>query len=104
MRTNWVYILTNKPCGTFYVGSTSNPLRRLEEHRRGEGSQHVRKYGLARVVWFQAFESKEAALLIEHRMKKWARATKIDAIERLNPAWTDLSETWLEEAANTYDL
>ena len=53
----------------------------------GEGSKHVRKYGLNRVVWFEAFEDKGDALVIEHRMKKWARATKIDAVERRNPGW-----------------
>ena len=104
MRTNWVYILTNKPRGVFYVGSTSNPARRLEEHRAGEGSQHVRKYGLNRVVWFEAFADKGDALTIEHRMKKWARATKIEAVERGNSEWRDMSGEWLAEAAGTYDL
>ena len=82
-----MYILTNKPRGVFYVGSTSNPARRLEEHLAGEGSKHVKKYGLNRVVWFEAFADKGDALVIEHRMKKWARETKIEAVERRNPGW-----------------
>jgi putative endonuclease len=31
----WVYIVTNRPNGTLYIGVTSNTLRRAYEHREG---------------------------------------------------------------------
>jgi putative endonuclease len=35
MRGEWIYILTNRPYGTLYVGVTSNLARRVWEHRKG---------------------------------------------------------------------
>jgi len=102
MATNWAYILTNKARGGFYHGSTSDPAARLEEHRSGRGSVHVRKYGLFRLVWFQACEDKEDALTLEHRMKRKNRERKIAIIESFNPTWNDLTEVWLEEAKRTW--
>ncbi len=96
--------MTNRERGVFYIGSTSDPSARLDEHLSGRGSQHVRKYGLDKVVWFKAFPDKEGALIIEHRMKRWAREYKFNAIEESNPAWRDLREEWLNEAAAEMDF
>ena len=35
MKGGYVYIMTNKPQGTLYVGVTSNLGRRVWEHREG---------------------------------------------------------------------
>ena len=50
MRGGWVYIMTNAPFGTLYIGVTSDLARRVTEHRNGEGSAFCRKYGLTRLV------------------------------------------------------
>jgi putative endonuclease len=39
-RGGYVYIITNKPKGTLYIGVTSDLMRRMDQHRRKEGS-HV---------------------------------------------------------------
>ena len=99
--TVWVYMMTNKPRGLFYVGITNDPPARLAEHLSGKGAKHVRRYGLNRVVWFQAHACRDDALAVEARMKRWARPIKIDAVERDNPQWLDLSRDWFAEAAST---
>jgi putative endonuclease len=40
MKGGWVYIMTNRPNGTLYLGVTSDLPRRAFEHREGlvEGS------------------------------------------------------------------
>ena len=68
----------------------------------GIGSRHVHRYGLNRVVWFESYLSMEDALVIEHRMKRWSRAMKIEAIERDNPVWRYLSEAWIDASAHDY--
>ena len=46
MRGGWVYIVTNRPNGTLYVGVTSDLARRLWEHREGVADRFAKKYGL----------------------------------------------------------
>ena len=48
--------------------------------------------GVRTLVWFDAFETRDAAFLRERQMKEWRRAWKLDLIERDNPDWLDLYE------------
>jgi putative endonuclease len=50
MRGGWVYIVTNRPNGTLYVGVTSDIRRRAWEHRNGATEGFTRRYGLAKLV------------------------------------------------------
>jgi putative endonuclease len=47
---------------------------------------------VAKLVWYEAYESRENAFRRERRLKKWNRAWKIELIERFNPGWRDLYE------------
>ena len=44
----YVYILASGRHGTLYVGVTNNLPMRLDQHRRGRGSEFVKKYGVHR--------------------------------------------------------
>ena len=87
----WVYILTNKKDGTLYVGVTNDLVRRLDEHKRGLGSEFVQKYQLFKLVACEEFFSSEEAIAREKQLKNWKRQWKIDLIEEVNPNWDDLS-------------
>src|SRR6185437_2830556 len=50
MAGGWVYIVTNKPNGTLYVGVTSDLSRRAWEHRQGMVEGFTKRYGLKRLV------------------------------------------------------
>ena len=52
----WVYIMTNRPNGTLYVGVTSDLARRVYEHREGLIDGFTKRYGLKRLVYFEPFE------------------------------------------------
>jgi putative endonuclease len=43
MRKGYLYILTNKPYGTLYIGVTSNLYARLNAHRAGLASEFTKK-------------------------------------------------------------
>ena len=86
----WVYILASAPGGTLYVGVTNDLIRRTYEHREGLAAGFTRKYGVKRLVYFEAHESIVAAIQREKNIKHWPREWKIDLIVRENPNWDDL--------------
>ena len=92
-RGGYVYIVTNRPHGTLYIGVTSNLPRRIFEHREGLHSGFTRQYGLNRLVWYEYFVDIRDAIQRETTMKHWVRAWKIRTIEAMNAEWNDLYET-----------
>ena len=91
MRGGFVYIMTNRPAGVLYIGVTADLLRRIHQHRSGQGSSFCRRYGLDRLVLVEEYPTIEEAIVREKRLKKWERAWKIAFIEAANPDWQDLS-------------
>jgi putative endonuclease len=86
----FVYILASQPHGTLYVGSTPDLIRRIWEHKIKAVPGFTAKYGVDRLVWFEAHESMAAAAKREKQIKEWKRAWKIELIERDNPQWIEL--------------
>ena len=85
-----VYLLASKPYGTLYVGVTSDLARRVWEHRVRAVLGFTARYGVDRLVWFEAHDSADVAMLREKQIKEWKRDWKINLIERDNPRWIDL--------------
>lgn len=90
MAGGWVYIMTNAPRGTLYVGVTSDIVRRAYEHRTHVVPGFTKRHGLTRLVWFETHADIREAIAREKNMKRWRRAWKIEAIETSNPTWSDL--------------
>jgi putative endonuclease len=90
MPAGWVYIMTNRPNGTLYVGVTSDLLRRGWEHREGLVEGFTKRYGLRRLVFFERHDDIRTAILREKRLKTWPRAWKVRLIVAGNPRWADL--------------
>ena len=93
MQGGWVYIMTNEPNGTLYIGVTSDIARRAWEHREGVADGFTRRYGLKRLVYMERHEDIEMAIRREKRLKHWPRAWKVRLIHAENPEWSDLYET-----------
>ncbi len=89
-----VYVMTNEPYGTLYIGVTSDLYQRVRQHRDGRFDGFSCKYELRRLVWYQPFESMIGAIRKEKSLKRYLRAWKINLIERDNPQWEDLSLPW----------
>jgi len=88
----YVYILTNKPYGVFYVGVTSNPVKRIYEHKSEVVEGFSKRYKVKTLVYYEIFEDAENAIKREKRLKRWSRKWKIEAINAFNPEWKDLYE------------
>jgi putative endonuclease len=86
----YVYLLSSKPNGTLYVGSTRDLLKRVWEHKLRTVPGFTKKYGVDRLVWFEQHASLESAYVRERQIKEWKRAWKIQLIEADNPQWIDL--------------
>jgi putative endonuclease len=95
MKVGWVYIITNRPEGTLYVGVTSNIARPAWEHRESVVEGFSKRYGLKRLVYVERHEEITLAIQREKRIKRWRRAWKIDLIRKSNPTWTDLYNSLL---------
>jgi putative endonuclease len=64
----FVYILASKPNGTLYVGVTSDIVRRIHQHRTGEGSEFVEEYDVTRLVHLERFDDIEEAIRREKQL------------------------------------
>ena len=76
--------------GTFYVGVTSDLVKRVYEHRNDLLDGFTKKYKVHDLVYYEIHESMEQAIIREKRLKKWRRKWKIDLIEKSNHDWRDL--------------
>jgi putative endonuclease len=90
MHGGWIYIVTNRPNGTLYIGVTSNLPRRIHERREGLIAGFSKRYGLRRLVYHERYETITDA---EKNMKHWPRAWKAWLILDLNPDWNDFYQT-----------
>jgi putative endonuclease len=91
-RRFYVYILTDKPYGTLYVGVTNNLARRMHEHRQGLVKGFTQKYGLKTLVYYEEYPTAEEAIRREKCIKAWKREWKINHIHEQNRRWSDLAE------------
>lgn len=88
----YVYMLASRRNGTLYIGMTEDLRMRVWQHKTGAVPGFTRKYRVQALVWFEAHETRESALVRERQLKKWNRAWKLELIERRNPEWRDLAD------------
>jgi putative endonuclease len=69
-----VYVVTNKPRRTLYVGVTNDLVRRAYQHREGMLPGFTKRYGLKQLVYFESYDTPAAAIQREKNIKHWSRA------------------------------
>ena len=89
MRTFYVYLLASDSL-VLYVGVTNDLVRRVHEHRSGQGADFARRYRVYRLVYYESVENAYAAITREKEIKSWRREKKLRLIERGNPGMVDL--------------
>ena len=92
-RPGFVYIMASRRNGTVYIGSTSDLIQRVWQHRGAFDDGFTRRHRCHLLVWYETHDSIDGARLRELRMKKWKRQWKLSEVERVNPEWADLYET-----------
>lgn len=97
MKNYFVYIMTNKS-RTLYTGITGNLERRVFEHRNKLIEGFTQKYNLTSLAYYERHNNVHMAIRREKQIKGWLRDKKTALIEKMNPTWKDLAESWFEHA------
>jgi putative endonuclease len=91
MPAGCIYIMTNRPNSTLYLGVTSDLTRRVRQHQEGVGPSFTSRYKLHRLVYAEPHADMRTAIQRETSLKRWPRAWKVRLIVAGNPDWDDLS-------------
>jgi len=83
--------MSNKYRTVLYVGVTGDLLKRVGQHKSGEGSAFTKKYNCHYLVYYEEFTDIRYAIVREKQLKNWPRIYKEDLIRKLNPELADLS-------------
>ena len=92
----FVYILSNAS-GTLYTGVTNDLMRRVYEHKKGEGSSFTKKYKINRLIYFEEGQDITDAIAREKEIKGWRREKKLALVRELNPRFEDLAADWFDD-------
>jgi putative endonuclease len=89
-KPSYVYILASAPYGTIYIGSTTDLIQRVWQHREELIPGFTKSYHVHMLVWYEIHSELGSAAAREKHMKKWKRAWKLDFVSTKNPTWRDL--------------
>ncbi|HLR26568.1 MAG TPA: GIY-YIG nuclease family protein [Fodinibius sp.] len=88
-RSGYIYILSNKVRTVLYIGVTADLIRRVYNHRMGEGSTFSCKYKTKYLLYYETYNSILPAIEREEQLKNW----KLELIKKVNP---NLRDIWPE--------
>jgi putative endonuclease len=83
--------------GTLYIGITGYFDRRIMQHKMDTIEGFTKKYQVHRLVYYETFDHAAKAISREKQLKGWRRDKKIGLLEKTNPRWQDLAESWGRE-------
>lgn len=86
----YFYLLTNKHNTVLYAGFISDLIRRVYEHKNHFVKGFTKQYNIEKLVYYEVYEDRDAALAREKQIKAGSRKKKIDLINKTNPEWRDL--------------
>lgn len=92
----YIYILSSIS-RVIYVGFTDCLVKRIGQHRKGfYVNSFTEKYKVHKLVYWDNFNTKQAALARERQIKSYRRAKKVALIEQYNPQWNDMYSFLIE--------
>ncbi len=103
MPNEWVGRLKHTACicwqiakvESFYTGVSGELKIRIWKHKtKFYPDSFTSKYNVTKLVYFESFRNPSTAIKREKQIKGGSRIKKIALIEKDNPDWLDLAETW----------
>lgn len=77
---NYAYIVECSD-GTYYCGYTNNLDKRMEAHNKGKGAKYTRPRRPVKLMYYEEFEDKNAAMSREWHLKKLTHEEKKKLIQ-----------------------
>ena len=77
----WCVYILRCGDGSLYTGATDDVARRLAAHASGKGAKYTRGRGPLVLAWKRRAKDRGAALKLEARIKRLARAEKLALID-----------------------
>ncbi len=62
--------------GSYYVGVSDNPQRRLDEHNQGKASSWTAQRRPLRLIWTEQHPTLSSARQRENQLKRWSHSKK----------------------------
>jgi putative endonuclease len=90
MKVIAVYLLANKRNTVFYIGVTSDLIKRIWQHKEKLVEGFTKKYNADKLAYYEVFDSIQEAIKREKQLKNWRREWKLDLIRSQNPEFKDL--------------
>jgi putative endonuclease len=92
----WVYMLASQKMGTIYIGSTSDLIQRIAQHKAKTYKGFTEMHNVDKLVWYEWHERLDEMVLRERQIKEWKRNWKLKLIIEKNPHWIDLYDEVLK--------
>ena len=89
-KKGYVYILSNKNRTTFYIGVTSNLIKRVYEHKNHLVKGFTDKYNVVDLIYFEEYNLLVDAIKREKQLKGWCREKKLSLVKENNPTLEEL--------------
>jgi putative endonuclease len=83
-RQYYAYIMTNQRNTVLYTGITNDLKRRVYEHKEKLAEGFIKKYNITKLVYYEAFEDIENAILREKQIKGGSRRRETELINSMN--------------------
>lgn len=89
----FVYILKCSD-DSYYVGSTTDLTKRIEEHNNSLGANYTKKKLPVKLVYYEECQSIETAFLRERQLHGWSRKKKEALINNMHEKLPELSKRY----------
>ena len=83
--------------GSYYTGSTTDLVRRLEQHQNGEGANHTKKRSPVSLLYYEEYSRIDEAFYREKQVQGWSRKKKEALIEGFSNLLPELAKAYKDK-------
>jgi putative endonuclease len=76
-KKDWCVYMVECLDMSYYTGITNSIEKRMNAHKKGNGSKYILSRGFGRLISFKKCENKSEALKLEYKIKQMCRDEKL---------------------------